>query len=106
MARMLNRLRDIVGIEVNLSCPNVSHLGYHYDPVAVVEAVRSNTDHLVIAKVGYDNMEVCERLDSMVDAFDAINAVLWSIVFPNEPSPLAKYGLEGAVSGYRSSSTL
>jgi dihydroorotate dehydrogenase (NAD+) catalytic subunit len=99
MAGELHSLRDIVGIEVNLSCPNVSHEGFKFDPVEVVEAVRSNTDHLVIAKVGIDQLEVCEKLDPMVDAFDAINSVLWSIVFPNEPSPLAKYGLVGAVSG-------
>jgi dihydroorotate dehydrogenase (NAD+) catalytic subunit len=95
MGVALNRLRDIVGIEVNLSCPNVDHV---YDPVAIMEAVRSNTDHNLIAKVGIDQLEVCQKIEKMVDAFDAINSVKWGTLFKT-PSPLARYGLEGGVSG-------
>ena len=96
MARKLAWL-SIKGIEVNLSCPNTKD---SYDPVEVIRAVRANTQHPVIAKLGASGLEdMIRRIDGYVDAYDLINTVPWKIKYPDRPSPLAPYGLEGGVSG-------
>lgn len=91
----------IVGIEINLSCPNVEHDASVRHAVDIVETVLENTDFPVIVKLGYQDpfKEICLELDGKVDAFDLINAVTWDKVFPGKPSPLKKYNLSGAVSG-------
>lgn len=84
------------GIEVNLSCPNSTG---SYDPVEITKAVRESTRHPVIAKLVVNELGLIERLSPFVDAFDLINTVPWSQVYPTKPSPLAAAGLTGGVSG-------
>jgi dihydroorotate dehydrogenase (NAD+) catalytic subunit len=91
-------LSHLKGIEVNLSCPNVKD---GYDPVEVIQAVRENTSLPVIAKLAYSDVftSLMQRLDAYVDAWDLINSIPWNELYPNEPSPLAPYGLVGGISG-------
>lgn len=55
MARQLDAFDDLAGIELNISCPNVSGgVDFGTDPElcrGVVETVRANTKHPVIAKL-------------------------------------------------------
>jgi dihydroorotate dehydrogenase (NAD+) catalytic subunit len=95
----------IVGIELNVSCPNIKreHQGnFFLDHVKeIVYEILATTKHPLIVKLGYTDpyLEVCKELDGKVDAFDLINTVPWNKVFPDSPSPLAKYDLVGGVSG-------
>lgn len=83
-------------IEINLSCPNTKD---SYDPVAVVKAVRQNCTVPLLAKLGYDSINLVPLLQDYVEVFSVINTVPWNKVFPDRPSPLACHGLEGGVSG-------
>ncbi len=91
----------VVGVELNLSCPNVDHDSSIAHIKEIVEATLACTDHPVIVKLGYTDpyLDICKELDGKVEAFDLINTVPWTKVFPNTPSPLAKYNLVGGVSG-------
>jgi len=91
----------IVGVEVNVSCPNVDHDSSIAHIREIIEATLACTDHPVIIKLGYTDpfLDICKELDGKVDAFDLINTVSWQEMFPGEPSPLAKYNLVGGVSG-------
>ena len=122
MARCLNDMPQIKGIEVNVSCPNVIHsssrngLGQlrgtrimsHEERVSytveVFRAVKEATKHPVGIKLGYplDQIrQICDTLDGEADWFDLINTAKWSVLFPHKPSPLAKFGYEGGYSGPR-----
>lgn len=111
MAACLDFLPDIVGVELNLSCPNVDHRQSTIDDlVKMVEEFCILVRHPVIVKLGYEQpyLEICQRLEKLgykdkgkVAAIDLINSVPWDIACPGETSPLAKYGLKGAVSGRR-----
>lgn len=95
MAGVLATL-GIVGIEVNVSCPNVEH---HSEAVDLVNAVVANTDHPVIVKLGISAYKpICLALDGKIAAFDLINAVPWKLLRGEEVSPLACFG-GGAISG-------
>lgn len=96
MVTYLAPLSGLKGIEVNLSCPN-SESAYH--PVEVTKAVKGGSNHPVIAKLGYDTLSLIHGLEPYVEAFDLINTVPWDRVYKESPSPLAKYGLVGGVSG-------
>jgi dihydroorotate dehydrogenase (NAD+) catalytic subunit len=100
MAREIS-VCPIVGIEVNLSCPNVDHDSSIAHVVKIVDAVLDNTDHPVIPKLSYTDpyVDICVALQNRVAAVDLINTVIWTKVFPDKPSPLAKYNLVGGVSG-------
>lgn len=99
MANDFNKL-DIVGIELNLNCPNNTN---HDDRFLcdITEHFVKNSKHPVIAKIGYgQHVKICKQLEGKVEAFDLINSVPWKIMFPNEKSPLAKYNIgDGGVSG-------
>lgn len=97
MARALAGL-DLRAVEVNLSCPNTHD---PYDLREVIEAVRCNAGTLpVLAKLGLHCLaETIAVIDSWVDAYDLINTVPWPEVYGSHPSPLARYGLVGGVSG-------
>jgi dihydroorotate dehydrogenase (NAD+) catalytic subunit len=96
MAGALASLRGLVAVEINLSCPNVStpHLD---ELVAIAETVAAHSGHPTIAKLGVPYLDLCRALDRKVDAFDLINSVAWSYVFPGRLSPLGRS--IGAVSG-------
>ena len=102
MAIILDECRGLVGIEVNVSCPNVEHDSGVEHICKLVRAVTAWTSLPVIVKLNYLDPypEICEELDDgSIDAFDLINTVKFSHVYPGRKSPLAKYGLEGGVSG-------
>lgn len=93
----------IVGIEVNVSCPNTENKLDDVDRACrLVRAVSCYTSHPVFVKLGWQMpyFDICEELDDgSVEVFDLINTVPFSIVYPGQISPLAKYNLEGGVSG-------
>jgi dihydroorotate dehydrogenase (NAD+) catalytic subunit len=93
----------IVGIEINLSCPNVNHdTSIDHIKKIIVAAQNGNRGfYPIIAKLSHSDpyKDICKELEGIVDAFDLINTVPWAKVFPDRPSPLAKYNLTGGVSG-------
>ena len=98
MTRMLNRF-DLVGLEVNPSCPNTGHALLETETVIRgVEAVRAATRHPVIVKVSaaQDYRAIARGLVGTAEAV-ALNSVPWELVFPQARSPL--WRLERAVGG-------
>ncbi len=95
MALALEKL-DIKGIEINLSCPSSKD---SFDPVAVTQAVHDSCMHPLIVKLGSHNLDLLGPLSMYVEAFDLINTVPWAALYSDQPSPLARYGLTGGVSG-------
>lgn len=93
---------NIRAIELNCSCPNLGHEATedHICRMALEVAAKGVP---TIVKLGYQQpfLSICKRLDGKVAAFDLINTVPWSKTSAFEPSPLAKYGLEGGVSGWK-----
>jgi dihydroorotate dehydrogenase len=101
-ARALNTCHRLAAVELNMSCSNVEHDWWDVDRVEeVVAEFRKCSIHPVIVKLAWqdDFVAICKRLDGLVDAFDLVNTVPWVRVFPGAPSPLARYGPEGSVSG-------
>lgn len=100
MVRAVSRF-PLVGIELNLSCPNTRDAGLHAveDLLRLIEAAAGATQLPLIAKVGVThNVELLvPPLVGLVDAL-AINTVPWAIRYPDAPSPLANLG-GGGVSG-------
>lgn len=98
-----NRARQAVAaIEYNASCVNVEHKD---DVSWIVELAQTFIKHSgkpVFVKLGAQQpyLEVCQALaGSGVAGFDLINTAPYSFVFPDQKSPLARYELEGGVSG-------
>lgn len=96
----------ITAIEVNISCPNVKHDGEYWEQfnenVRCIHEYARVSKHPIIVKLGWRPDEVYEyvkKLDNVVFAFDLINTVPYTVVYPGKKSPLDKYGLEGGVSG-------
>jgi len=98
---------DIVGIELNPSCPNIPH-----QPMTKEEKIahicglfrvakRHARNVPVGIKLGYLDpyREICDCLDGEADWFDLINTLRWSFLFPRKRSPLAIFGYEGGYSG-------
>ena len=107
MATKLNRFDQIVGIEVNYSCPNTGHaIPFAEAVIDSVKAVVQVSKHPVIVKVSVDQdyLAIARGLAGIAEAI-SINSVPWKIVFPNgEQSPLWKLeekvgGGAGGVSG-------
>jgi len=101
MIYRLNKLKNILAIEFNPSCPNNPHLLDNPDKVVSFTSVISQTSRYpLILKLGYgqDYCGIARRTEEFIRAF-SINAVPWSMVdFPDVISPLAEYG-GGGVSG-------
>lgn len=98
MAEMLNRF-DLVGLEVNPSCPNTGHAMQTAEKViGDVKAVKRASRHPVIVKVSVaqDYLVIADGLNGIAEAI-ALNSVPWEMVFPGERSPL--WRLEGRVGG-------
>jgi dihydroorotate dehydrogenase (NAD+) catalytic subunit len=97
----------IAGIELNLSCPNTCHAGggggKTSDALKIYSACRETTSLPVIPKLGwYDDYvlfcrKVLEEYGSL-PAVHLINTLPWPAASVG-PSPLARYGLVGGVSG-------
>ncbi len=90
---------QIVGIELNASCPNVPHESAVAHVASLASALH-RAGHPLIVKVGYDQpyVEIAQAVEGIAEAVHAINAVPWHLVFPDKPSPLQKLG-GGGVSG-------
>ncbi|MFH1462246.1 MAG: hypothetical protein ABIG08_00885 [bacterium] len=101
MARRLNGLDNIAGIEFNASCPNTDPaLLENADLIVEICHNLKNVSRLpLLLKLScvQPYVEIARRTASVVDAI-SINSVPWSVVFPNKKSPLARYG-GGGVSG-------
>lgn len=93
--------KKIAGIQVNVSCPNVTHNSQLDYVCSMIHTVTKCTSHPVLVKLAYqdDYMGVCKALDGKVAAFELINAVPFKLVHPKKLSPLSRWGYSGAVSG-------
>ncbi len=106
MARMLDRF-NIVGIEVNDSCPNSGDpLSEAESAIRSTKAVKRNSRHPIIYKVSVsqDYLAIAEGLKGIAEAI-SINSVPWTKAFSSgEVTPLWKLekkigGGGGGVSG-------
>lgn len=105
MARGIDCAADrapIVGVEVNLSCPSAANRTPAQN-VAIARAALAATRLPIMVKVGGPSLrDVVGPLDGEV-VWDMINTVPWDAARAGQlvagPSPLAKYGLTGGVSG-------
>lgn len=92
---------DLVGVEVNVSCPNLNsdHPLDVKEILAGCEAVKRNSSLPIILKLSitHDIAPIKKDLQDIVEAF-SINSVPWADIFPGLPSPLAHLG-GGGVSG-------
>lgn len=99
MTEMLNRF-DLVGMEVNPSCPNTGHAMQTAEAVVnSVKAVKHVSRHPVIVKVSVDQdyLSIARGLEGVAEAI-SLNSVPWKTAFPNgDMSPLWK--LEKKVGG-------
>jgi dihydroorotate dehydrogenase len=107
MAGMLNAF-DLVGIEINSSCPNIGNAMQDVETaVAEATAARAASRHPVIVKlsVAQDYLEIAGRLRGVAQAI-SLNSVPWEMVdrdaLPSRDSPLMGVGDDlgaGGVSG-------
>lgn len=99
MTEMLNAF-DLVGLEVNDSCPNADHpLQKAESAVRSTKAVKAVSRHPIIYKVSVDQdyLSIALGLEGIAEAI-SINSVPWKTAFPNsDKSPLWK--LEKKVGG-------
>ena len=100
MPRMLDRF-DLVGLEIDASCPNTKTDILHNTArvIASCKAVKENSRLPLILKlsVSHDIEQIVKEVENLVEAI-SINSVSWAIAFPNKKSPLANFG-GGGVSG-------
>jgi len=100
MVRMFDRF-DLVGLEINASCPNTKTdiLQNTARVIASCKAVKENSRLPLILKlsVSHDIEQIVKGVGNMVESF-SINSVPWAVAFPNKKSPLANFG-GGGVSG-------
>jgi dihydroorotate dehydrogenase (NAD+) catalytic subunit len=81
MAQQLNRLPEVAGVEVNISCPNVKHGGIVFgtDPKAaytVVKAVRESIMKPVIVKLSPNVTDIVEMAHACAEAeADALSLI-------------------------------
>lgn len=98
MATMLNGF-DLVGLEVNVSCPNTGHaIETMATVVNAVKAIHAVSTHPIIVKISVDQdyLAISHRLRGVAEAI-SLNSVPWSTVFPGRRSPL--WRLEKKVGG-------
>lgn len=102
MAKILNDF-DLVGLEINASCPNTETdiLQNTTRVIKNCEIVKKNSRLPLILKISVvHNMEqIVKRVENLIEAF-SINSVPWTTAFPNpnRRSPLANFG-GGGISG-------
>jgi len=98
MAEILNHF-DLVGLEVNSSCPNTDHPIQDAETVVSdVRAVKRVSRHPIIVKVSVAQncLTIARGLDGVAEAI-SLNSVPWEITFPGKRSPL--WRLEKKVGG-------
>jgi len=109
LATRLRGLPGVLGIEVNISCPNVESRGevFACDPVAaadVLQAVREAADpaHPVYAKLSPDVTDIVTIARSVVaagaDGLSMINTLLGLVIDPDTMRPVLG-GITGGLSG-------
>jgi len=100
MARNSNNV-DFVAITYNGSCPNSGDdvLSNTKKNIKSCEVMATNSRHPLIykASIAHNVEEIIPEIEGMIAAIE-INSVPWNRIFPNQKSPLAKYG-GGGVSG-------
>jgi dihydroorotate dehydrogenase (NAD+) catalytic subunit len=101
IARKLNGLKNVVGIEFNASCPNTDSILLE-NPEMTVDmcyALKEVSEHPLFLKLSYAQpyCEIAKEAEEIVEGI-SINTVPWRIVFGDKISPLARYG-SGGVSG-------
>lgn len=103
LAEMAERLEDydLVGIEINASCPNTDTdiLENTARVIASCEAVKRVSGQPIILKISvvHDVERIVREIKGSVEVL-AINSVPWAMVFLDQESPLAHFG-GGGVSG-------
>lgn len=100
MAGILNDF-DLVGLEINVSCPNVE-ICLLQDTTRIIascETVKAKSRLPLILKVSvaHNIAQIVEKLGNLIEAI-SINSVPWQIAFPNCHSSLEILG-GGGVSG-------
>lgn len=100
MAMMMNDF-DLVGLEINASCPNTEG-DLLEDTVKIISAClalkRTSRFPLILKlSVVHDISSILSEVKGVVEAI-SINSVPWKTIFPNRKSPLAHLG-GGGVSG-------
>jgi dihydroorotate dehydrogenase len=95
----------VCGLEINASCPNTGEkLSENVGKmIEGVDAVKESTSLPVLLKLSIDHRDSFERIvEAVKGKVEAIslNSVPWNVIFPDKPSPLAKYNIgNGGVSG-------
>jgi dihydroorotate dehydrogenase (NAD+) catalytic subunit len=109
LSQRLRHVKDLVAIEVNISCPNVEDRGQVFacdrdSASAVVSAVRRNSDPRVpvLAKLSPDVTDIVTIAESCVDAgangLSVINTTLGMVIDTGTMRP-ALAGITGGLSG-------
>lgn len=84
LAEKINEIKDISGVEVNISCPNVKHGGlafgaYPQSASEVVQAVRKKTSKLLMVKLSPNVTDITEIARSVeaagADSISLINTI-------------------------------
>jgi len=93
---------DLVGLEVNISCPNIKGdvLNNPRKAIRILETAKENSRFPILAKISIANEGlplIIQETKSFVEAID-INSIPWKMIFSNQKSPLEKFG-GGGVSG-------
>ncbi len=102
MAKILNDF-DLVGLEINASCPNTETdiLQNTTKVIKNCEVVKKNSCLPLILKISvvHDAEQIVKRVENFIEAF-SINSVPWTTLNPNPNcrSPLANLG-GGGISG-------
>jgi dihydroorotate dehydrogenase len=101
MAYCLDAIYDIVAIEINASCPNTEGdiLKNTKRIIESCERVKKATHYPLLLKLSVVHKidEILPNITGIIEAI-SINSVPWRIVFPNQKSPLERFG-GGGVSG-------
>lgn len=105
LVRMTKKLNDfdLVGVEVNVSCPNTSYaMDVALRVVESVKEVKKASRHPVIVKLSVDQdyMTIARHLIGTAEAI-SLNSVPWATAFPNlaNNSPFTKIGPPGSGNG-------
>ncbi len=103
MLKHLNKT-DIIGIEINTSCPNVLNNDYIYDFEGymiknILRMAKQNTDLPIILKLSVTNRidNLFPNIEKYIDAI-SINSVPWKFIYPYTESPFESLG-GGGLSG-------
>ena len=96
MAVMLNEFKNIVAIELNEGCPNICN--NFQDTKEVIEKIKilskiSIFSIILKLSVAHQPEKIIPYIEESIEAI-SINSVPWSIAFPNQENPFARYGIE------------